>query len=81
MFLIRRRNPEKEQEFLNGDDLSVCPICGNLDMWAGMGKGEQEGLITSLTCTKCGWLCGNTSISVLLKLKFYEFTQRFKKGR
>ena len=48
-------------------------------MWVGMGKGEQEGLITSLTCTKCGWLCGDTSLSVLLKLNYFDFLYTVQK--
>lgn len=79
MFLIRKRNKRKEREFLKSDDLSKCPICGNWNMWMGMGTGDEEGLVTSLTCTKCGWLCGDTTVSVLLKLKLYEITRRFGK--
>jgi len=66
------RDKEKERAFLEGNDISTCPVCGNTNMWVGWGTGEQEGIVTALNCTRCGWACGDTSKWLSLRLMFKQ---------
>lgn len=74
MFRPHIRNKEAEQAFLSGPDLSICPICGYSEhLWHGWGKGKDADLVTSVICTHCGWVCGDSNFLHVIKCKFIEF--------
>lgn len=71
MFRPHGRYKAIEEDFLSRNDFSVCPVCGDSEhIWQGMGTGEDSGLVTSVICTHCGWVCGKATFldAIICKL-------------
>ena len=63
------RNKKKELEFMRSGDISRCPCCGNWNMWLDL---DDDGCVTTIICTKCGWVCGDAKFRETITLRYEE---------
>ena len=72
----KKMSKEEQKDFLESDDISTCPICGNTNMWIGM---DDDGCAKSINCTRCGWICGDTNRMITMSLRIDEVKYKIKR--
>jgi len=71
---------KQDAEYLNGPDISICQQCGDHEhIWHIWGKGDEQGKIVGVLCTRCLWTCGKTGLISAIVCKFNEPCIRIKR--